>query len=501
MDKNTITIEWHSVFKDIVRNIWVVVLAILVGVMGLFIASRSVYKPLYTSSALLVVNAGSTSGANSYTNYTVSSEMANVLINIFTEPSMRYKAAAYAGVDSFNGSISASVKPSTNFIEVSVSASEPQTAYELLSAVIEVYPEISENIFENAKISVLRLPSMPSSPSNSISYENRGIILSGIATVALFAIVVLSITRDTVKNEDSFKNKIDSGLIGCILHEKKHFSIKDRLRKKKKGLLIGNNAFISLRFIENFSKIAAKIEHAQRQRGSKVFVVTSISENEGKSTCAANIAVSLANRGHSVVLVDLDGKKPALHKIFNQRHASGRELGDLLNKKITPAEFKFKKCKKNSLLLAVNTKPCADCHKWFENGMAESFIEYLRNQVDYVIIDTSPFSVDSSVTDVVGHADETILIVRTDRVATPVINDSITTISRVCKNFMGCVLNDVYPKFTPFIFSGNDQSKQYGRYGRYGKYGRYGRYGNYGHYGNYGSYGNYGNLTKERAEK
>ena len=94
-------------------------------------------------------------------------------------------------------------------------------------------------------------------------------------------------------------------------------SLKDRLKKKKKGLLIGSSSYISLNFTESFNKIAAKIEYNKRENGDMVYAISSVTENEGKSTCAANIAIALANRGNKVILIDFDCKKPALYKIFN----------------------------------------------------------------------------------------------------------------------------------------------------------------------------------------
>ncbi len=484
MNKNFITIEWHSLVKDVIKNIWIVALAAIMGCMGIFIASRSVYKPEYTSSAMLVVNSG-TGTNNGYSSYSVSNEMANVLTNVFVQPAMKTKAAEFAGKSGFSGSVSASVLSSTNFIEVKVTSEDPQNSYELLSAILEVYPEISENIFENAKISVLRLPSMPTKPSNSMSYENQEIVVGACVTVALFAIVALSIVRDTVKNEDSFENKIDAKLLGCIVHEKKKLSLKERLKKKKRGLLIGSNTYISLNFVESFSKIAAKIEYTKNEKGSKVFAISSVTENEGKSTCAANIALSLASRGNKVVLVDFDCKKPAIYKIFNQKYSENRELANLFNGKIQKEDFKFKKLNKKPLLLALNTKPYSEYHNWFSNHTAMNFIEELREHADFIIIDTAPFSADASVTSVMGFADETMLVIRTDCVVAPAINDAVSLVEKVSKSFMGCILNDVYPKVTPFAFSGNDQSVQYGHYGKYNKYGKYGRYGKYGGYGKY----------------
>ena len=73
MEENKITLEWHSILKDVIRNAWIIVLAILIGLMGIFIVTNSVYSPEYTSTATIVVNA---KGNSSSSLYGVSVEMA-----------------------------------------------------------------------------------------------------------------------------------------------------------------------------------------------------------------------------------------------------------------------------------------------------------------------------------------------------------------------------------------------------------------------------------------
>ncbi len=476
-EKNKITIELHSLVKDIVKNIWTVILAALIGAMGVYIVAHKVYEPQYTSSATLAVNATS----NSLSSISVSSDVANVITTVFTQPILREKAAAHLGESSFKGTVSASVISNTNFIKLQVTANNPQTAYRMLSAVIDVYPDLTRKIFSNSSITVLKLPSMPRSPSNSVPDQNKDLIVMACMVLSLFAIIVLSLTRDTVKNEDGFNTKIDSKLVGSILHENKNLTLNESIKKKKKGLLIHSNAFISLRFIESFHKIAAKLEYMKSKNGCKVFAVTSVAENEGKSTCAANIAVSLADRGNRVILFDLDGKKPALHKIFNEEYEENSELSNLFEKKIPNNSFRLRRYKKSSLYLAISTKPCSDSHKWLESGEIEKFLNIFKEKTDFVIIDTAPLSVDSSVTNVIKLADKTLMVVRTDTVKVAAINDALSTVGKISNNLAGCILNDVYPGIAPFSFSGNDESRHYGRkYGRYGKYGNY--YGHYGHY-------------------
>lgn len=477
MKKNKITIELYSLINDVIKNIWVVILCALIGAMSLFLVNHVSYKPMYTSSATLtVLNSGSVTA--SYSTYTISTEKANVLVNIFTEPTIRECAAEYLEIDRFDGTITARVLAQTNFIELKVTADHPEKAYKLLDAVIKSHHRVSNKIFKNAGVTVISDATVPSGPSNFITNENLSLVVIGAATLSLAMIIALSLMRNTVKKESDFDDKIESKLIGTIAHEDKRMSFRDIRQKKKKGLLIHSNAYISLRFTENFHKIAAKLEHSKNRSDEKVFAITSVAENEGKSTCAANIAVSLADRGNKVMLLDLDFKKPALYKIFSEESIENGEISDLLAKKVTYEDFKFRNFKKTSLSLAVNTKADSEYRNFIEDGSITELIGKLKAEYDFIIIDTAPLSLDSSVTDIINMVDKTILIVRTDTVPVNVLNDSISTISRISSNLGGCILNDVHLNVLPFSFTGDDENNRYGGY-RYGKHSHYGHYGKY----------------------
>lgn len=488
---DNITIELHSILRDVLRNLWVVVCAAVMGLMIVYVIETSMYTPEYTSKATLVVNSKMGNNTAS-TNITVSSEMANVFAEVFVQPSMKSRAAKYAGNSSFNASISAGTLADTNILEVSVTSSNPEKSYQLLCAVLAVYPEISDSVFANAVIDIIKMPAMATAPSNHMEEMNKNLIVSGLTLVAFAVIVILSIFRDTVKDEEAFKNKIDAKLIGSIPHERKRMKLSEIIKKKKKALLINESIFVSLKFSENFYKIAAKIEYLNHRYGSKVFAITSVAENEGKSTTASNIAIALAHRGNKVLLLDLDQKKPALYKIFEAQPGENSEFGDLLAGKIRSEDFIFRRYKKTSLFLAINTKAHKGHSKYVEDGTAMRIINALKERVDFVIIDTAPISVDSGVTNLVKYIDKTMMVVRTDTVYTTGLNDAILTLNEVGADFAGCILNDVYPEFSFLGQSGFDEGGYYSRrYGRYGKYNGYGKYGKYGKYDRYSRYGRY----------
>lgn len=479
MDKR-ITIEFYSILKDLIRNAWVVLLSVLIGLMGVYIASVQVYTPEYTSSATIVVNQKSVISEN-FSSFSMASEMAEVISQVLVEPSVKSKAAEYAGKSYFNGSLNASNITNTNFIDISVTSSSPQTSYELLTAVLAVYPQVSDKVFENAVITPLTLPTMPHGSSNNPALENKSLVMSACAVISIALIVVFSIIRDTVKNEQVFEDKIDAKLLGVIPHERKVMKLKDLLEKKKKSLLINGSNLVGLRFSEGYHKTAAKIEFIKRRTGHKVFAVTSVAENEGKSTTASNIALSLAGSGKSVILFDLDRKKPALYKIFEEQYKENYELGELFNGKTPYSKFCLRTFKKTSMFLGLNTYVHQDYDKWIKNGAVAKVIDYCKKKVDYIIIDTAPLSADSMVTDIVKLVDETIMVVRTDRVPVAAVNDAISTIEEVGGTVAGCILNDAYPSVSLFGMTGVDEGgyyygKKYGKNKYYNKYYAYNAY-------------------------
>ncbi len=453
MNRGKISIDYYSILKDLLRNFWVILLSIAIGAMGIYIAESSVYKPEYTSTATVVVNVKGSS-SNSSSTYNISSEMALVFSKVFSEPAMKNAAAEYLGLEEFDGRVSAEVLTDTNFINISVVSDSPRKSYELLDAILQVYPTISEEVFKNSVITILKHPSMPSSPSSAGLQHNGIKILFVFAFLSSAAIVAFSIFRDTIKNEKDFQKKANGKLLGCIPFENKTKSIKDLFSKKKKGLLIDNNAFVSAKFVESFNKIAAKIEYHNLRDNSKVFAVTSIAENEGKSTVSSNLALSLARKGNRVLLMDMDGKKPAIYKLFGCSYIENAELGELFNGEISSTNYKLRQYKKTNLFLAINTHAYANSYKWIESGMSKKIVKSLKNMVDYIILDTAPISVDSSVNEIIKIADKTILVVKTDTMETTTVNDYISTITDVGNNLAGCILNQTPPDMPMASFAG-----------------------------------------------
>lgn len=474
----TITFEWNSLIRDLVRNVWVIFLTALIAYMGIQVYEKSIYTPSYTSSSILVVRA-KVGSSGIYSNLASSSEMATIFTKVFQQQSMKKLAAENVGLTSFNGTITAEVTGTTNLLNVSVKSKDPELSFRLLTSVLEVYPSISDTIFSDAVIDVIKNPDMPTSPSNSplTTYRTQIVLLAMVFAAAL--IVLFSLMRETVKEEKGFTDKIDAELIGTVTHEQAHLSRKEKRKKKKRALLI-NDAYSSLKFTEDYQKLATKLEYVQKRKNKKVFAITSVAENEGKSTVAANLAIALSGRGYKVALLDLDMRKPSMYKIFDYNQEMENEFSDVLANKISLSEFNFSRYRKSGLIIAFNKK-AFDHSKGIQSGSVfEECISALREKMDFVIIDTPPVSVSSDAVSISAYADRTLLVVRTDTVAVRDINDAILAVRDAGGKLAGCILNDVYKPFTLFGQMGTDETGYYGAYYR-GGYGYGYGYGKHSH--------------------
>jgi capsular exopolysaccharide synthesis family protein len=79
---------------------------------------------------------------------------------------------------------------------------------------------------------------------------------------------------------------------------------------------------------EQFRMIHTNIKFSMGEQKSRIFLITSPSDDEGKSTTAVNLAVSIAQQKEKVLLIDANLRKPSLHSFFKISHTNG--LTDVL---------------------------------------------------------------------------------------------------------------------------------------------------------------------------
>ena len=251
-------IHWSSIFRDLKKSIGLLILSAIVGVLGAFSATVLLYQPTYVSSATFVAEMKNSTSV--YAGLSNATRLAAIFQDVMDSDILEQKAASYMGEEQFPGTIETQIIDSTNLFVVNVSAEEPQLAFEGIQAIIQVYPEVSDNLFENAVMSVISVPKAPNEPSNPQNLARNMVLgMLGMVVVCGGIIVLLSVFRDTIKSERNIRRKLDTDLFGTVVHEKK------QVKKRKTSLLL-NQVTISSRLRQSFQRIRLKIEYVSRKK-------------------------------------------------------------------------------------------------------------------------------------------------------------------------------------------------------------------------------------------
>ena len=212
----------------------------------------------------------------------------------------------------------------------------------------------------------------------------------------------------------------------------------------------------------------------------KVIAITSNIPNEGKSSVAFNLAISMAEAGKKVMFMDCDLRKSVLigrYKIKDAIKGLTHYLSGL-------NEYDEVACETNvpNLHVVFSGPVPPNPAELLGGNKFRRLLENLRENYDYIILDTPPVG---SVIDgviVAEQCDGAIMVVSHGTISVKLAQNTKAQLDKCNCKILGAVLNKV-----PIVGNGY-YGKYYGRYyGKYyGKY--YGRY--YGKY--YGNYGNYG---------
>jgi succinoglycan biosynthesis transport protein ExoP len=213
-----------------------------------------------------------------------------------------------------------------------------------------------------------------------------------------------------------------------------------RLQRKNKLVMIedpsGHDA-------ESFRMLRTNIDFLNLDRRARVIMVTSAVDREGKSTTIANLAVAFARTGRRVVLVDLDLRRPAIHRFFD---FTGREgltnvalgeasIDDVIKYVAVEPELSASRRRSTSrdengngaiegvleLLLAGPPPPAAG--EFAASETVGEILDELRDHADLVLVDAPPLLQVGDAISLTARVDALFLVTRLRMMRRPILKE------------------------------------------------------------------------------
>ena len=219
----------------------------------------------------------------------------------------------------------------------------------------------------------------------------------------------------------------DGGKVGVIGH----------IEKGKDKLIFGPNS--SPYVAEDFRKLSAIIRQSIEGVPLHTLLVTSPSPGEGKSTVAANLAISLAKTGSQVILIDADLHRPQQEYLFNLDAEKG--LAEFLasRRKIAPLNDT---AHQNLQVLTSGEAP-VDAIELLSSPRLGNMLNTLTSKADLVIIDCPPLLTLADASFITPLVDGVLLVINSDVTEKKSAVESMALLKMTRFSYMGIILNDV----------------------------------------------------------
>lgn len=185
--------------------------------------------------------------------------------------------------------------------------------------------------------------------------------------------------------------------------------------------------------------IRTNIQYYSVDKAIKTIVITSSVPLEGKTTITANLAISFAQMGSKVLLIDADLRKPKIHKIFWVRNNKG------LTNYLTCHDDYHKYVRQSSIqnlnILTSGVIP-PNPSELLNSEAMKQFIKDARNEYDIILMDSPPVCNVTDASIISTYADGTILVVNSGKVTIEELKNSAALLKKVNANLIGAILNN-----------------------------------------------------------
>ena len=451
-------IDLQRLFTAVLKRIWLVILACVVGAAVALGGTLLLISPKYQSSAMFYVNnsnisVGDVSVSMSSGDLSTSRGLVKSYIVILNTRETLVDVIDYAGVDrkvaELAGMIEAEAVDSTEIFKVTVTSEDPTEAQKIADAIAYILPKRIGTIIDGTSAKVADAAVVPTNPS-SPSYPKNTVIGFLLGFLLSVGVIVLRELFDvTVRTQEDIAQVCDLPVLAAVpdmeAPSKGGYYTPKKQEKaeasRKNVTVVGSD--ISFAASEAYKLLRTKLQFSfADENDCHIIGVSSALTGEGKSLSAVNLAHSLSQLNKKVLLIDADMRRPSIFAKLPVQKMPGlsnfltgqNDLNSLIQPCGLPGE------ERAFGVISSGRIPPNPMELLSSPRMAK-FLELLRNHYDYVIIDLPPVSEVGDALAVAKSLDGFLLVVRQHYCNRVALKDAMRQFAFVETRVLGLVYN------------------------------------------------------------
>jgi len=189
---------------------------------------------------------------------------------------------------------------------------------------------------------------------------------------------------------------------------------------------------------EAYRMLRTNLGYTGVDKKHELIVITSSKKSEGKTTTITNLAVTMAQSGHKVLIIDCDLRRPKIHKMFHLDNTVG--LSDILLKDVSfdKALYHIEDVENLHIVTSGNIPPMPS--ELLDSQKMVDLLNGLRGKYDYVLLDAPPVLSVSDASILAQVVDGVILAVAANETHVDAISTAKRALDKVEANIIGTVL-------------------------------------------------------------
>lgn len=360
--------------------------------------------------------------------------------------------------DMLTDKITVGIKENTRHITISVLDEDPQSAAAITNTIAKYFSQAVVEKMGAANVQIIDPAVVPEKP---VPHGTLMILAIGGFVgllIGVGAILLLSSLDSTVRTVGDVESLTDFPLLGLI-HEYEQSPVTgegvfpvdhaNQSTARYNVDLITRHDQLSATS-EAFKAIRTNIEFPVIDRKIRSLMVTSTQQDEGKTVTLANLAITYAQMGRRVLLVDADLHSPALHDYFGLVNRGG--LTSVLTGTGHFSEFVRPTLTDNLSILTAGPIPSNPADLLISQSMTD-LIKNLTEQYEIVLIDCPPIGIVTDASIVATKVDATLFVVRSGVTNRYHLNRATSLLEQVHACVLGFVMNGVNKQSDDYFFA------------------------------------------------
>ncbi len=424
-----------------------IIIVAAAAVAGVFFYDTNIKTPLYTTytKVLLTQNNENQNASTTLNDITVNQKLASTYSEIVRSRLVLQQVIDRLwldyNVEQLSKNITVTSVDDTQVLKISVTDKDPARAQLIANTTTEIFAHEITDITGLDNVKPYESAELPGAPSNNTL--TRDLVIAGI--IAVFGVLAIAFIifyfDDTVKYSDELEKKIGLPIVGKILKS-------DVKQKKNNVSELYVDKYPKSGVSESIKSLRTNLQFSSVDEEVKTILVTSSMPSEGKSFVSANLAISFAQNGDRVLIIDSDMRKGRLHRIFKVPNVLG--YSNLMTDKITNINRYVQKTSIQNLKIVTRGAYPPNPSELLSSNKNKKLIEKFREFFDVIIFDGAPCN---GITDSVVLStliDKVLIVTKDGHTPRSVLNATRDALQKVNAPIAGVVMNNVDKKATKY---------------------------------------------------